>query len=173
MFVTESRYGNGFCQPGEILRQAGTERDPPGAAAARPARISPQPLAGPGMGKLGLGAATGSSGAGNGKCIQGFGSIAHAGFSPLWVQLPPLQPLPWLCAARWGSHGWALARLGAEGRWHRCPQRSWQHRWPSLPCRPRRWPRLSPRVASPLINRLRVASVTIETGAVLSKQGLY
>lgn len=33
MFVTESRYGNRFCQPGEILRQAGRERNPPGAAA--------------------------------------------------------------------------------------------------------------------------------------------
>lgn len=53
MFVTESRYGNQFCQPGEILRQAGAERDPPGAAAARhgSARLGSlrRPLPPPGM----------------------------------------------------------------------------------------------------------------------------
>lgn len=54
MFVTESRYGNQFCQPGEILRQAGAERDPPGAAAAwhgsaRLAPLTPSP-AGDGWG---------------------------------------------------------------------------------------------------------------------------
>lgn len=41
MFVTESRYGNGFCQPGEILRQPGAERDPAGDAGARGGSADP------------------------------------------------------------------------------------------------------------------------------------
>lgn len=144
MFVTESRYGNGFCQPGEILRQDGTERDPPGSAATSTTWISPEPLPRAGhWGHRGTELPQATLGWHRGSASHGFErSHSHPWLTPafpaLWAQLLLLQPLPWLCRAEWGCQGWALVCLGAEGWWQRCPQRCWQHRWPSPPCVPRR-----------------------------------
>lgn len=151
----------GFCQPG---RKSCARLEPSGTRCWHRLDQPPTPSR---VGKLRHGAATTNTGVRFGNCIQCFLEQSHPHPSPslafpaLRVQL---QLLSWLCRVKWGSHRWGIGAFGCRGTV--APLSPEVVAAPPAFPRGDSGPRLSPRAASPLINRLQVASVTIETGAV-------